>query len=61
MKTRLIRNWRTTALGILLLVITSVLLFLKILTGGEFIALLPTIIALLLSPDTILKNVTRDA
>ncbi len=56
MKTRLVKNWKTSLLGIILLIVTIFLLYQKILKGGEFIALLPTILGLLYLPDTILKN-----
>ncbi|MDD4589541.1 MAG: hypothetical protein PHG06_03780 [Parabacteroides sp.] len=56
MKTRVVKNWKTSLLGIILLVVSVILLFLKILTGGEFIALLPTILGLLYLPDEILKS-----
>jgi len=53
MKTRILRNWRTSLLGLALLIIVIVLLFLKTITGGEFIALLPTILGLLYIQDTV--------
>ena len=56
MKTRLFRNWRTSLLGGALLVIVILLLFLKTNTGGEFIALLPTILGLLYVPDSVFKS-----
>ena len=55
MKTRILRNWRTSLLGLALLITTIILLFLKIITGGEFIALLPTILGLLYVQDSIFK------
>ena len=55
MKTRLFRNWRTSLLGGALLVTMIILLFMKIITGGEFTAILPTILGLLYLPDTIFK------
>ena len=56
MKTRLVKNWKTSLLGIMLLIVSVFLLYLKILSGGEFIALLPTILGLLYLPDEILKK-----
>ena len=56
MKTRVIKNWKTSLLGIILLLVTIFLLYLKILNGGEFIALLPTILGLLCLPDEILRK-----
>lgn len=60
MKTRIVKNWRTTLLGTALLIIAIVLLIFKTLTGGEFIALLPTILGLLFMPDTVFKIQRRD-
>ncbi len=59
MKTRLFRNWRTSLLGGALLAAAIILLSCRILTGSEFIALLPTILGLLYVPDTIFKNPER--
>jgi hypothetical protein len=56
MKTRVVKNWRTSMLGFVLLIASLTLLYLKILTGGEFIALLPTTIGLLCAPDSLFKN-----
>ena len=56
MKTRILRNWRTSLLGGALLVIMIILLFMRIITGGEFTAILPTIMGLLYVPDTIFKT-----
>ena len=53
MKTRILRNWRSSLLGLTLLITIIALLILKILTGGEFIALLPTILGLIYVQDTI--------
>jgi len=59
MKNRVLCNWRTSLLGIILLVISVVMLYLKILSGSEFIALLPTIAGLLIAPDNILKKLNK--
>ena len=56
MKTRILRNWRTSLLGGALLVIMIILLFMRIVTGGEFTAILPTILGLLYVPDNIFKT-----
>ena len=56
MKTRLFHNWRTSLLGGALLVIMITLLFMRIVTGGEFTAILPTIMGLLYVPDTIFRS-----
>ena len=55
MKTRILRNWRTSLLGLALLITIIILLFKQIITGGEFIALLPTILGLLYVQDSIFK------
>ena len=56
MKTRLFHNWRTSLLGGALLVIMIILLSRGIITGGEFTAILPTILGLLYVPDNIFKR-----
>ncbi|MBE0647551.1 MAG: hypothetical protein IH596_07200 [Bacteroidales bacterium] len=56
MKTRLFTNWRTSLLGGALLVAMITLLSLRIITGGEFLAILPTILGLLYVPDNIFKE-----
>ena len=58
MKTRVVKNWKTSLLGLALFIVSIAMLYLKILTGGEFIALLPTSVGLLCVPDSIFK---RDA
>ena len=55
MKTRILRNWRSSLLGLTLLITIIALLILKILTGGEFIALLPTILGLIYVQDSIFR------
>ena len=55
MKERIFNNWKTSALGIILLVIAVVLLFMRIVTLGEFSSFFPTILGLLYVRDTILK------
>ena len=55
MKTRILRNWRTSLLGIALLITFITLLFTKSITGGEFAALFPTILGLLYVRDSIFK------
>ena len=59
MKTRIFTNWQTSLLGILLLIIAITLLFLKIITLGEFTAFFPTILGLLYVRDTIFKITPR--
>ncbi|MFH1081435.1 MAG: hypothetical protein V1766_14465 [Pseudomonadota bacterium] len=55
MKTRILKNWRSSLLGLALLIATFVLLFLKIITGSEFLALLPTVLGLLYVQDSIFR------
>ena len=55
MKERIFNNWKTSALGIILLVLSIVLLFMRIITLGEFSGFFPTILGLLYVRDTILK------
>ena len=55
MKNRILRNWRTSLLGLALLLTAIILLFKQIITGSEFIALLPTILGLLYVQDSIFK------
>ena len=55
MKERIFNNWKTTALGIILLILAVVLLFMKIITLGEFSAFFPTILGLIYVRDTVLR------
>jgi len=55
MKTRIFTNWRTSFLGVLLLIISIVLLFLRIITLSEFTAFFPTILGLLYVRDTLFQ------
>jgi len=59
MKERIVNNWKTTALGIILLILAVVLLFMRIITLGEFSAFFPTILGLLYVRDTVLKITAR--
>ncbi len=56
MKTRVVRNWKTSLLGLMLMIVSITLLYMKVITGGEMIALLPTILGLLLAPDSLFKR-----
>lgn len=60
MKERIFNNWKTTALGIILLILTVVLLFRRIITLGEFSAFFPTILGLIYVRDTVLKITSKD-
>jgi len=53
MKERIFNNWKTSALGIILLVLSIVLLFMRIITLGEFSGFFPTILGLLYVQDTV--------
>ena len=55
MKERIFNNWKTSILGLILLSIAIVLLFMKIVTLGEFSSFFPTILGLLYVKDTILQ------
>jgi len=55
MKTRIFSHWRTSLLGMFLLLITITLLFLKTITLGEFGAFFPTILGLLYVRDTVFQ------
>jgi hypothetical protein len=55
MKTRIFTNWRTSVLGLILLIIATVLLFTRTITLAEFGAFFPTIISLLYVQDTVLQ------
>jgi hypothetical protein len=55
MKTRVIQNWQTSIIGIILLIHSSTLLCLRIITLSEFAAFFPTILGLLYVRDSIFK------
>ncbi len=55
MKERIFNNWKTSALGIILLIAALVLLFMKIITLGEFSGFFPTILGLIYVRDTIFR------
>ena len=55
MKERIFNNWKTSALGLILLVIAIILLFMRIITLGEFSGFFPTILCLLYVQDTVFK------
>ncbi len=57
MKARLILSWRTSILGVVLLIVAIVLLFLRHISFSEFTAFLPTILGLLYVKDSsLIKN-----
>ena len=53
MKTRIFSNWRTTLIGLCLLIISLVLVFLKIISFTEFGAFLPTALGLIYVQDSV--------
>jgi len=55
MRTRLFINWRSTLIGLVLLIVSLILVFHRIITFTEFTAFLPTILGLLYVQDTIFK------
>lgn len=59
MKTRMVKNWKTSLLGLILLIASTTMLYMKVITGGEMIALLPTIVGLLCAPDSLFKRDAR--
>ena len=59
MKTRSFTHWQTSLLGVFLLIIAITLLFLKVITLGEFTAFFPTILGLLYVRDTVFKITPR--
>ena len=61
MKERIFNNWQTTTLGIILLILAVVLLFMRIITLGEFSAFFPTIVGLIYVRDTVLKITSKDS
>jgi len=56
MRTRLLRNWRSSLLGGALLITIIILLITHLITGTEFIAILPTIIGLFYLPDPPIRH-----
>jgi len=56
MKARLILSWRTSILGVILLIASFVLLFCRMIAFSEFTAFLPTILGLLYVKDSALMN-----
>jgi Na+-translocating ferredoxin:NAD+ oxidoreductase RnfD subunit len=56
MKTRVVQNWRSSLLGLALLILAAVLLWKKVITFSEFTAFLPTVFALLYIKDGSLKK-----
>jgi len=55
MKTRLFSNWRSSLLGLFLLIIAVILLFTRAITLAEFSAFFPTILSLLYVQDSIFQ------
>jgi len=54
MKTRIFSNWRTSLIGICLLIASLVLVFLNVISFSEFGAFLPTVFGLLYVQDSVL-------
>ncbi|MCK9220661.1 MAG: hypothetical protein M0P47_11510 [Bacteroidales bacterium] len=55
MKTRIIKNWRNSLLGLALLVMSSALLCLRAITFTEYAIFFPTILGLLYVQDSVFK------
>ncbi|MEI6174935.1 MAG: hypothetical protein WCR01_14385 [Bacteroidota bacterium] len=51
MKTRIIQNWKSTLIGLCLLLLSATLLWLKEITFTEFTAFLPTVLGLMYVRD----------
>jgi len=51
MKTRIIQNWKSTLIGLCLLLMSGTLLWLKEITFTEFTAFLPTVLGLMYVKD----------
>ena len=54
---RVFKNWKTSLLGVVLLIVSIVGLFMKVLDGNNFIMLIPTILFLFRVNDTFLGNI----
>jgi hypothetical protein len=54
LKTRVIKNWRTTVIGIILLIFAGILTWNKSITWTEFIAFLPFCLTLIGVKDTLI-------
>jgi len=60
MKTRLIKNWITSILGLLLFLFGCFLLYKQIVTWEAFIASLPTVFLLFRAKDSLLGAKTKE-
>lgn len=56
MKDRIIKNWKTSVIGIVLLAFAGVLVWFQKITLGEFTAFLPTVFGLLWVKDTFVSS-----
>lgn len=59
MKERVINNWKTSVLGLVLLAFAGVLVWFGKITWGEFVAFIPTVAALLWAKDTFLTDMFK--
>ena len=55
MKNRVFKNWKTSLLGLVLLIIMTALLFTDRMTWDQFWLTFPTIVGLIYVKDTIFK------
>ncbi len=55
MKTRIFSNWRSSLLGICLLIASLALVYLKIIKFTEFAAFFPTILGLIYVQDSVFR------
>ncbi|MCK9422209.1 MAG: hypothetical protein M0Q38_06395 [Bacteroidales bacterium] len=56
MKTRVFQNWRSSLLGVILLIFSATLLCMEIITFTEFTFFLPTILGLLYIKDSVFRR-----
>jgi hypothetical protein len=58
MKERLIKNWKTTVIGLAVLLIGVIALFLGKITGYEFLGFVTTSFPLLVAKDSLITGLT---
>jgi hypothetical protein len=58
MKNRIINNWKTTLIGLVILLVGIVALFLEKITGLEFIGIITTSLPLIVAKDSLLEGLS---
>ena len=58
MKDRIITNWKTSLIGLVIIVVGIVALFTKIIDGTGFIGFITTAVPLIVAKDTLLEGLT---